>query len=89
MSIAKEDLFALSLVEGVGAKSIKNILDAGISTQDFDEDILSEHIKGPRKAIAVAAIVDNFGQYQEQAEHQINELEGSDIHLICCTDTEY
>ena len=89
MSIAKEDLFALSLVEGVGATSIQNILNAEISISDFDEETLSEHIKGPKKAVGINAIVNNFSQYQEQAEHQINELESSDIHLICCTDSEY
>ena len=29
--LSKNDLFALSLIEGVGAKSIKNIIDAKIS----------------------------------------------------------
>ena len=87
--LSKNDLFALSLVEGVGAKSIKNIIDAKITQEDFDESILSVHIKGSKKKQAIQSIVDHFEDYQNKAEHSLIELQNEGIQLIAFSDKEY
>jgi DNA processing protein len=87
--LSKNDLFALSLVEGVGAKSIKNIIDAKITHEDFDESILSVHIKGSKKKQAIQSIIDHFEDYQNKAEHSLIELQNEGIQLIAFSDKEY
>ncbi len=55
--LTKNEIFALSLVEGVGSKSIQNIINANISLNDFDVSSLTQAIKGPKKKIAIDQIL--------------------------------
>jgi DNA processing protein len=87
--LSKNDLFALSLIEGVGAKSIKNIIDAKISHEDFDESTLSVYIKGPSKKQAVQSIVDHFEDFQNKADETLIGLQNEGIELIAFSDKEY
>ncbi len=87
--LSKNDLFALSLIDGVGAKSIKNIIDANISCEDFDESTLSVHIKGSKKKQAVESIINHFEDFQNKAELSLIELQNEGIELIAFSDKEY
>ena len=87
--ISKNDLFALSLIEGVGVKSIKNIIDAKLTIEDFDKDILALHIKGSKKKIAVESIINHFEDYRNKAELSLIELQNEGIELISFSDKEY
>ena len=84
--LTKNEIFALSLIPGVGNKSIQNIIDSEISFSDFDENSLSNLIKGAKKKDAIYNILNNFDNYLEQAELSLINLQNDDIQLISCLD---
>ena len=87
--LTKNEIFALSLISGVGNKSIQNIIDSEISSSDFDENSLSNLIKGAKKKDAIYNILNNFDNYLDQAELSLINLQNDDIQLISCLDKEY
>jgi len=87
--LTKNEIFALSLVDGVGSKSIQNIINANISINDFDVNTLTQAIKGPKKKIAIDQILNNFEKFVDMAELSIINLRDENINLISCLDSEY
>lgn len=87
--LSKNEIFALSLIPGVGNKSIRNIIESEISFPDFDENSLSDLIKGAKKKDAIYHILNNFDNYLDQAELSLIKLQNDDIQLISCLDKEY
>jgi len=88
----KTDVFALSLIKGLGKKSLFNIINSGLSISELrslDEDELGNYIKGPGKVNAISAIHNQFEFYQEKAESEIGNLNDNDIQLIAYTDDEF
>ncbi len=88
----KTDIFALSLVNGIGKKSLFNIISSGLSISELislDENELGNYIKGSGKVNAINSIHDEFERNQEKAEREITNLNEIDIQLITYSDSDY
>jgi len=70
----KNDLFALSLIKGVGKKSLLNVLGTGYEISELislSEDELGSFIKGSGKANAIDIIKNQYEQLYETADQEI------------------
>lgn len=88
----KTDIFALNLIQGIGKKSLFNIIKSGLSTSEFislDEEELGKYVKGPGKANAIDVIHNHFEQYQEKAVAEIDNLNENDIQVITYIESDY
>jgi len=88
----KTDIFALSLIKGLGKKSLINIINSGLSISELislDEEGLGNYIKGSGKINAINLIHEQFEHYQEKAEAEIVNLNDHEIQLIAYSDEEF
>jgi DNA processing protein len=88
----KIDILALKLIDGIGLKSLKNLVDSGhnpVDLSSMDEDELGQYIKGPGKKNAVDHIKNHFLACQEKAERLIDELRSNEIVIISYWDNDY
>lgn len=88
----KTDIFALSLIKGLGKKSLFNIINSGLSITELislDDEELGNYIKGSGKVNAINSIHEQFEYYQEKAESEIGNLYDNDIQLIAYSDEEF
>lgn len=88
----KTDTFALSIIKGLGKKSLFNIINSGYSISELismDEEELGNYIKGSGKVNAINTIHEQFEHYQEKAESEIGNLNDNDIQLIAYSDEEF
>jgi DNA processing protein len=88
----KTDIFALSLIKGLGKKSLFNIISSGLSISELrslDENELGNYIMGSGKVNAINSIHELFEHYQEKAETEIGNLNDNDIQFIAFSDEEF
>ncbi len=88
----KIDIYALSLIKGLGKKSIFNLINSGVTVSELvslDNEQLSKHIKGAGKEAATEAIQVHFIRYQEKAANDLKEMTDSGVNVITFVDPEY
>ncbi len=88
----KVDIYALSLIKGLGKRSIFNLINSGITMSELlspDDERLSKHIKGAGKKDAIKAIQNYFIQYREKAANDLKDMSKNEINVITFADSEY
>ncbi|MBT6048133.1 MAG: DNA-protecting protein DprA [Candidatus Scalindua sp.] len=90
--INHEELFAMSLIKGIGRVAIKHLLrqyDDIESIRSMSDDELSKQIKGRYKAEAINNLKTNFEKFLLDAEHKIEAMTETGISVISIFDDNY
>ena len=91
-NISNIDIFTLSQINGIGDKSLMNIVDSGHSIDNLmslDDDELGRLIRGSGKKNAIKTIKNDYSGQREKAEFNLEKLKDNKIDLVSFWDERY
>lgn len=87
-----EDIYALSLIKGIGNKSLLQIIKTCETIDELTsmgEEALKKMIKGKGAFEATQELQNNFDSYREKAEYELDKFSENNIKVISYTDHLY
>ena len=88
----KTDIIALGMIEGIGNKSLFNLITSGYEINDLvsmDDEGLAKFIKGSKKKIGIKILQDNYQEQQEAADTFLDDLSDNGIEISIFGDPNY